>query len=92
MLKIKDDVDLKELEKFGFGDLNIKAPLNKCFSSKIHHRATIGKNLGNADYNCRCYISNRIIEFCGDEEAISEYGLNLLFDLIQAGLVEKVSD
>lgn len=78
MLKIKDEVDLKELEKFGL-------------KKKIYSNGSV------------CYES--IYEMI-DIDACSrlirlyieiDYGLNfdysgveILFDLIQAGLVEKV--
>lgn len=61
MLKIKDNVDLKELEKFGF-------EASECPSGAIQYRKTLYED-GDLAY----FI---YIEF--------------LFDLIQAGLVEKV--
>ena len=63
MLKIKDNVDLKELEKFGF---------HKEFDYYEGY-----------DIIVDCY-SRRIEVYEGGEEK--------LFDLIQAGLVEKVGD
>ena len=78
MLKIKDTVGLKELEKFGF---------------KFYEKG---------EYSCWCigcmehglYIaiySNRKIEV--DEESSGELEpMDILYDLIQAGLVEKVEE
>ena len=69
MLKIKDDVDLKELEKFGF---------KKDEESQ--------------------YMIEDLDVFVGTEEdereLVLDFGFNnkniyLLYDLIQAGLVEK---
>lgn len=61
MLKIKNNVDLKELEKFGF---------HKEF-----------------DYYEGYEI---IVDCCSRQIEIYEGGEEKLFDLIQAGLVEKV--
>lgn len=73
MLKIIDNVDLKELEKFGF---------EKVF---VDNRIDYVKR-NNYDY----------IEIAVEEEKYIFIGivsgLNILFDLIQAGLVEKVED
>ena len=74
MLKIRDDVDLKELEKFGF---------------KI-------ANEPNEDVVYIKYDSDDVIYFYNDGTMyfeIKEYNeeiVSTLFDLIQAGLVEKV--
>lgn len=81
MLKIKDNIDLKELEKFGF-ELNmanqyVKTRLidgeytYKIYITPTHH-----------------YIQMIFYQSCTIAKSIQE----TLFDLIQAGLVEKVSD
>lgn len=70
MLKIRDDVDLKELEKFGF----------------------------QYGYDCTYIWENRydvkcIIIDCNTREIVNYGDKNaniVLYDLIQAGLVEKV--
>ena len=74
MLKIKDNIPLEELEKFGFFD-----------------------DYGNIHKICRNnYIeywinTNRSIEIFVNDD--SEVVLDTtIYDLIQAGLVEKVSD
>ncbi len=75
MLKIKDNVDLKELEKFGF----IYNNENEQFYDLDH--------LGNC-----ILIQDRIIIFRVNEANIYEdFDLTILFDLIQADLVEKVN-
>lgn len=76
MLKIKDDVDLKELEKFGFVQ---GFDGYSCFDKQ-------------KDYLLHMYIDDmRCICF----EVISSYMgwvdiPNVIYDLIQAGLVENV--
>ena len=70
MLKIRDDVDLKELEKFGFiKDKNIYYYKN-VFSVIV-----------------LMVFDNRKISNPTDDN-----GNVILYDLIQAGLVEKVED
>lgn len=74
MLKIKDEVDLKELEKFGFNrEWNYKTKLYDgilyCKSFKIHKNRTI-QPLNGSNYD----------------------RFDKIYDLIQAGLVEKVGD
>lgn len=66
MLKIKDNVDLKELEKFGFKFLYDKEWFNGKF------------RINNNTRKIRI-ITNK-----------SPYEIDTLYDLIQAGLVEKV--
>lgn len=67
MLKIKNDVDLKELEKYGFE----KKKNIYCF-----------KNVFNA--TVLMIFDNRKISDAKDDQ-----GDEMLYDLIQAGLVEK---
>ena len=86
MLKIKDDVDLKDLEKFGFKYTERIYPMGDfSYCEKL-----IGKNvvLGvNADGR------EMLVTITGAPSSISYIfsdGLDVLFDLIQAGLAEKV--
>ncbi len=74
MLKIKDSVDLKELEKFGFK----KFPDG--YFKKVY--------LANADDDKVYYRidNNRIIKITRLDGELD----NTIYDLIQAGLVEKV--
>ena len=82
MLKIKDDVDLKELEKFGY----------KWTTDDVNHEAYV-KYLEYGDYiaiyeNKRYYID--IEDFCGS--SWDELEEELLEDLIVAGIIEKVGE
>lgn len=87
MLKLKDNVSLKELEKFGFRyveDRSFEGDFSHCY-----------KSIGN---NVELSISVRgrdIYAYTNTEENntyIFSDGLDVLFDLIQAGLIEKVED
>lgn len=64
MLKIKDNVDLKELEKFGWYEFRTQYCKGKFTIQKNRHIRSRAGNQWN--------------------------GLDDLFDIIQAGLVEKV--
>ena len=76
MLKIKDNVDLKELEKFGFKVSDNVTDLNKV-SCLTYEFLTISQ-------------TTRDIEISsGYDEVNGDYEIEKLFDLIQAGLVEK---
>lgn len=79
MLKIKDNVDLKELEKFGF--VYVKNDFN---GYKAYQ-------LGELFDQFMCVKPNeRILEiYTSDDCGVNE---NVLYDLIKADLVEKVSD
>ena len=83
MLKIKDNVDLKELEKFGFKYIEDLLTKNPYYFKKT--------SLENADDDRICYhieVNTRkiiISRLDGDLD-------NTLYDLIKADLVEKVSD
>lgn len=85
MLKIKDNVDLKELEKFGF---------------KAKYNEDTGKIKSYAYENKRIEVANRLIPFWRDYNEYSEINreyydsdiVELLYDLIQAGLVEKAEE
>ena len=80
MLKIKDGVDLKELEKFGYH----KGLDDGC------HEAYI-KELEYNDYIAIYEDKNILIDvedFCGN--SWKEFEEELLYDLIKADMVEKV--
>lgn len=82
MLKIKDDVDLKELEKFGFKENQGKyVKWEKCewISEAIYVYKETKEIL--------IYLDDEYYKCCCGENV-----LNILFDLIQAGLVEKVEE
>ena len=84
MLKIKDNVDLKELEKFGF---------KEC---PFYYFTNINKDMYYEDEDIAINKKNRQIYMIIDDEV---YEMNLgiksfdyLYDLIKADLVEKVDD
>ena len=88
MLKIKDNVDLKELEKFGF---EIDEDNIKIDSSLIIYSKYCWKNLfiyvdeNRIIYAEQCdYIKGQVLG--GNEN------FDTLYDLIKADLVEKVGD
>ena len=98
MLKIKDDVDLKELEKFGFKpkyDENtgeLKEYYKEFVDDDIRHytKETIKFYIKKEKRFFKTYYS-----CCGGTWDIfnSKYGyeiIDILYDLIQADLVEKV--
>lgn len=77
MLKIKDDVDLKELEKFGFTYFN---DVRSCRYGCLDYQM---------DY-LEVFINNaRIITMSSGKSIID---LEVIYDLITAGLVEKVKE
>ena len=79
MLKIRDGVDLKELENFGFKYNDYSGQYKIC-----------ERNIDGATY---IYINvwNRKILFRQDKPLDKEC-LNALYDLIKADLIEKVDD
>lgn len=84
MLKIKDNVDLKELKKYGFK--RMKNHFYKC------KRGSYSKSLKNGyieiDNNTR-WISQDGNNFFREDEIVYQ---NALYDLIKADLVEKVEE
>ena len=84
MLKIKDDVDLKELEKFGFLKRTIaKKPEFTEYCLGLPCQLTIyGENYPTMSD----YVFSRRIK----TQSVTIYDIDVLYDLIQAGLVEKV--
>ena len=80
MLKIKDNVDLKELEKFGF-------QISKRDYAEIYKIKL--KTSGNSSYLTIMPIS-REIKINTESTFIQD--LSILYDLIKSGLVEKVEE
>ena len=81
MLKIKDNIDLKELEKFGFVHLD---GMGDCYTYHIPSEYGQKKDLHINRYG------NMAIEMYEHY-----YGMNIpniLYDLIKADLVEKVEE
>lgn len=80
MLKIKDNVDLKELEKFGFTYEHLVNSYQKIvFSNYVDEP--------DAEY----WIEIDTRKILLNTSMLNDYNLdNTLYDLIQAGLVEKI--
>lgn len=79
MLRIKKEIDLKELEKFGFEKYKLYG--FDVYSYEISEK-----------YSKIIITNERIIAFYAYEEYCIEEDLNILYDLIQAGYVEKVEE
>lgn len=85
-LRIKDNVDLKELEKFGF-------KRREGFENSFHYYATLTEREFQDNDEICIFQNDRLIYLCfglGFDGLTENDELNILFDLIQAGLVEKV--
>ena len=81
MLKIKDNVDLKELEKYGFKDFILFCEyLENVFEFLRSKHLNVNKETK------EIYLEK--LEIWQD----SRESLDILYDLIQSGLVEKVKD
>lgn len=78
MLKIKDNVDLKELEKFGFENVG-----NMYVSREYVYRPYLMSNM----YRIIIMKDRKMQINCPTKNIYDK-----LFDIIQAGLVEKVED
>jgi len=91
MLKIKDNVDLKELEKFEF-KYNDEFGVGIYVKSRWYEEKVNDTIYGKSKQS----FSKRIALFEKDRKIIDSYSsqtkmdYDTLFDLIQAGLVEKV--
>ena len=103
MLKIKDSIDLKELEKFGFKPYRtiwsnsgyVGTAEYSCLfefgDGNYGQDFQTGVTSLNVDSNTRQlteYIDERFEMYVD----VSSFRLSVLFDLIQAGLVEKVEE
>ena len=96
MLKIRDDVDLKVLLKFGFKEVQQNKRINY-----IYMPSTVWDNCGNSIrvnndrnlFNMDYYIGeDRLIIFRFNELATEEFNktMTILFKLIKADLIEDV--
>ena len=81
MLKIKDNVDLKELEKFGFEyrEYSLESSNYRFYDFTPNNSISV----------IQIEITSRLI-YLNDNNKYD--GLSKIYDLIQAGLVEKVED
>ena len=87
MLKIKDEIDLKELEKFGFKGKSFD---KNNFYGAFFYRFTKNDELL---YSVVITSTHHYIQIRdGNFDNIAGSLQDLLFDLIQAGLVEKVEE
>lgn len=86
MLKIKDNVDLKELEKFGFK--RNKNDYYRCRRNDYYLNISQGVSISVMS-DTRWIMLDTVKVFQRMYEIDYQ---DILFDLIQAGLVEKVSD
>jgi len=90
MLKLKDSVDLKELEKFGFEYDKYNSMYYKSFEYKKFCQLSTKYDpcLETFIEEVMIDIPSRIIHSANCVQIFMDY--DTLFDLIQAGLVEKV--
>ena len=79
MLKIKDNVDLKELEKFGF---NKRTAINYEYVREIEGKTAYRIYTTSRHKNIQIEVNKPVI--------IAHRLQDLLYDLIKADLVEKV--
>jgi len=86
MLKIKDNIDLKELEKYE--ELECMIPEVYGFNMKYENTYTDKKCIYSTDRE-DLYCELDIME---DGEIRASCYLDLIYDLIKDGLVEKVED
>lgn len=85
MLKIRDGVDLKELEKYGFTtSKKVKDKYN--FDTKLVKAIFKSED----DFNAMTISNKRSIDLTDYFENIK--WLDTLYDLIKADLIEKVDD
>ena len=80
MLKIKEDIDLKELEKYGF-------ELVKGYNYDFYKK-TSNENIELTYYIDIDFKNVTVSTYDGDDVELD----NTIYDLIKDGLVEKVDD
>ncbi len=83
MLKIKDDVDLKELEKFGF---KFYEDCGKYLYNIVLRNGNGGITLTIQSWNRKIYL------WSNTNDNRNEEIIKILYDLIKANLVEKVEE
>lgn len=95
MLKIKDNIDLKELEKFGFYKLNesymepyaFDVKVEKDYSFAEEGFAMLEVDAFNVDGE-----KDRILHLYTTTDDEVWWDIDIVYDLIQAGFVEKVGE
>ena len=88
MLKIRDNVDLKELEKYGFVD-------DKIYGRKVKVKKMMTKEKWNAEIVEIDLITGQLQIFVDDEYYeiyTNSDTLDFIYDLIKADLVVKVEE
>lgn len=88
MLKIKDDVDLKELEKFGFSIYE----KNQATYQNVHDEYVYINKDKKIEIEFERYYDELDIGGPCCCHQLSNLLLTTIYDLIQAGLVEKVKE
>lgn len=94
MLKIKDSINLAELEKFGFECIEERWQIyekseENSNQASLLHTSFLVNTCGNANRAINYYIDGYTEE---EVEVDTLCRIDTIFDLIQAGLVEKVND
>lgn len=85
MLKIKEDVDLKKLEKFGFQPITMYGVDGYAYDFRSY-------KVNNFSYMLIHCASREIIFDNISNEKDMKKGCELLYDLIKADMVEKVGE
>lgn len=93
MLKIKDEVDLKELEKFGFEFRDFDYVINKPYKNPKYVKEILRDEVNG--FSIVVVIENRFVEvrkcrYIGYSILNDEESKKYIQILIQAGLVKKV--
>lgn len=95
MLKIKDNVDLKELEKYGFVDYNEELYLDEIGSGLVIGWAFGVLAIEKDTRRIKVIVNTKTqkkLNVYGDKNIIDAYITENLYDLIKDGLVIKVDD
>lgn len=92
MLKIKDNVDLKELEKYGFKTIYDTPLRNKNYAYIPKVDIDLNETWVNEIFVDGDTKKIYIVDYAHNVEYITDEVLDKLFELIQVGLVEKVSE
>lgn len=97
MLKIKYNIDLKTLKKYGFKEVQQDKRINYVFFPRNQNINSSGNvivvNNDRNLFNYNCYLGeDREIHFDLNPQASYDFEevMDKFYDLIQAGLVEKV--
>ena len=100
MLKIKDNIDLKELEKLGFIPEIINYPQYDINNETIAYYKTLHKKEGSgaiievhsANKKITINAGLGVVYSNSKLNDVTIMNLDILYDLIKAGLVEKVKE